>query len=53
MSKRIDIAAAKMQVGTRRIAEDEAWYPDIDLMALKGRAGFAHRDGRPYPADKK
>lgn len=45
--------ALVLEVGTRRTAEDEAWYPDIDLKALKGRAGFAHRDGRPYPADKK
>jgi uncharacterized cupin superfamily protein len=37
-----------LEVGSRRTEEDEALYPDIDLKALKGRAGFAHTDGRPY-----
>jgi uncharacterized cupin superfamily protein len=38
-----------LEVGSRRTEQDEAFYPDIDLTALKGRAGFAHTDGRPYP----
>ena len=37
-----------LEVGSRRTAEDEAFYPGIDLRALKGRAGFAHLDGEPY-----
>lgn len=41
--------ALVLEVGTRRPADDEAFYPDIDLRALKGRAGYAHRDGEPYP----
>jgi len=41
-------AAVVLEVGTRQPAEDEAFYPDIDLRALKNRAGFAHRDGQPY-----
>ena len=42
-------AATVLEIGTRRPADDEAFYPDIDLHALKGDAGYAHRDGRPYP----
>ena len=42
--------AVVLEVGSRRIAEDEAFYPDIDLRALKGDAGYVHRDGRPYPS---
>jgi uncharacterized cupin superfamily protein len=45
--------AVLLEVGTRAIQEDEAWYPDIDMKALKGRAGYVHRDGRPYPPNKK
>ncbi len=38
-----------LEIGSRRPAEDEGDYPDIDLYFLKGRAGFAHKDGTPYP----
>ncbi len=37
-----------LEIGSRRIELDEVFYPDIDLKALKNRAGFAHADGRPY-----
>jgi len=40
--------ALVLEVGSRRVAEDEGEYPDIDLRALKGRAGYTHRDGTPY-----
>jgi uncharacterized cupin superfamily protein len=40
--------AVVLEIGTRQPADDEAFYPDIDLHAIKGRAGYAHRDGRPY-----
>jgi uncharacterized cupin superfamily protein len=50
LQNRTDRDAVFLEVGTRRTAEDEAAYPDIDLHALKGRAGYAHKDGRPYPA---
>jgi uncharacterized cupin superfamily protein len=40
--------ALVLEVGTRSIAEDEAYYPDIDLHAIRNRAGYAHRDGAPY-----
>ena len=38
-----------LEIGTRQPDSDEAFYPDADLHALKGDAGYAHRDGRPYP----
>lgn len=41
-------AASVLEIGTRS-TDDEAFYPDIDLHALAGDAGYAHRDGRPYP----
>ena len=44
-------AATVLEIGTRRPEDDEAFYPDIDLHALKGSGGYAHRDGRPYPDD--
>jgi uncharacterized cupin superfamily protein len=37
-----------VEVGSRRPEDDEVTYPDIDLKALKGRDGYAHRDGQPY-----
>jgi uncharacterized cupin superfamily protein len=41
-----------LEVGSRNPQGDEVDYPDIDLKALKGRAGYTHRDGQPY-ADAK
>lgn len=38
-----------LEVGSRKIAEDEGDYPDIDLRFLKNDAGYVHKDGRPYP----
>ncbi|MGC2032880.1 MAG: cupin domain-containing protein [Steroidobacteraceae bacterium] len=40
--------AVVLEVGSRKIAEDEGEYPDIDLRFLKGRAGFARKDGTAY-----
>jgi uncharacterized cupin superfamily protein len=40
--------AVVLEIGSRKVAEDEGAYPDIDLRFLKGRAGFAHKDGTPY-----
>ena len=37
-----------LEVGTRRPDQDEAFYSDVDLHALKGRAGYARRDGTRY-----
>ena len=39
--------ALVLEVGSRK-TNDEAHYPDIDLHALAGRAGYAHKDGRRY-----
>ncbi len=41
--------AVYLEVGSRKPSEDEGEYPDLDMVFLKGRAGFAHRDGSPYP----
>jgi uncharacterized cupin superfamily protein len=41
--------AVALEIGSRKAAEDEGEYPDIDLRFTKGRGGFAHRDGTPYP----
>jgi uncharacterized cupin superfamily protein len=44
--------AAFLEVGSRRPEHDEVTYPDIDLKALKGREGYAHANGEPYPDAK-
>ena len=41
--------AVVLEIGSRKEAEDEVQYPDIDLRFLKGDAGYAHMDGTPYP----
>jgi uncharacterized cupin superfamily protein len=41
--------AVVLEVGSRKVAEDEGDYPDIDLYFLKDGAGFTHKDGTPYP----
>jgi uncharacterized cupin superfamily protein len=41
--------ALVLEIGSRKVAEDEGEYPDIDLRFQKSRAGYAHRDGTPYP----
>jgi uncharacterized cupin superfamily protein len=41
--------AILLEVGSRRVAEDEGEYPDIDMRFLKNDEGYAHRDGTPYP----
>lgn len=40
--------AVVLEIGSRKVADDEGEYPDIDLRFLKGDAGFAHMDGTPY-----
>ncbi len=41
--------AMVLEIGTR-IADDAAYYPDIDMVAPGGgkRAAYTHRDGTPY-----
>lgn len=41
--------ALLLEVGTRQPHNDEVFYPDIDLVAPKGRAGYAHKSGEAYP----
>lgn len=42
--------AVVLEVGARKLEEDEGVYSDIDLRFLKGRAGFAKKDGTPFAA---
>lgn len=44
--------ARVLEIGTRQAQNDEVFYPDIDLVALKGRLGYAHRNGELYPETK-
>lgn len=44
--------AVLLETGSR-IPDDGAFYPDIDLVALPGRAGYAHVDGTPYPKQER
>lgn len=48
LQNRSDRDALVLEIGSRRPDEDQVLYPDIDLKALKGRAGYAHRNGEPY-----
>jgi uncharacterized cupin superfamily protein len=41
--------AVLLEIGSRKTAEDDGDYSDIDLRFLKGRAGYVHKDGTPYP----
>jgi uncharacterized cupin superfamily protein len=52
LQNRSDKDAVFLEIGTRRPDDDQVFYPDIDLEALKGRAGFVHRSGEPYPGNK-
>jgi uncharacterized cupin superfamily protein len=52
LQNRSDRDALFLEVGSRRPDDDEVEYPDIDLKALKGRAGYAHDNGEPYPDAK-
>jgi uncharacterized cupin superfamily protein len=40
--------AVVLEIGSRKVDDDEGEYPDIDLRFLRGDAGFAHMDGTPY-----
>lgn len=45
--------ATYLEIGDR-IAEDECYYPDIDMQLVldgKGSRVFTHRDGKPYEED--
>jgi uncharacterized cupin superfamily protein len=49
LQNRYSRQAVVLEIGSRKAADDEGDYPDIDLRFLKAGAGFAHKDGRPYP----
>lgn len=52
LQNRSNSDALILEVGSRRPQDDEVFYPDIDLRVLKGRADYAHSDGRPYVGTK-
>jgi uncharacterized cupin superfamily protein len=52
LQNRSDRDALVLEIGTRRPDADEVFYPDIDLQVLKGRAGYAHKNGVPYAGSK-
>jgi uncharacterized cupin superfamily protein len=37
-----------LEIGSRKVADDEGEYPDIDLRFLKGDTGYARKDGTPF-----
>ena len=41
--------ATVLEIGSRRTAEDDTFYPDIDMQYLRDKGGYVHRDGTPYP----
>ncbi len=43
-------AAVVLEIGSRKVAEDEGEYPDIDLRFRKRDRGYARKDGTPYGA---
>src|SRR6266478_9510035 len=49
LQNRSDRDAILLEVGSRRVAEDEGEYSDIDMRFLKNDEGYTHRDGTPYP----
>lgn len=49
LQNRSERDAVILEVGSRKPAEDEVDYPDIDLHAPKGRAAYTRKDGNPYP----
>src|ERR1700693_1505359 len=49
LQNRTDRDAILLEVGSRRVAEDEGEYSDIDMRFLKNREGYAYRDGTLYP----
>jgi uncharacterized cupin superfamily protein len=45
---RSDRPATVLEIGNRD-PQDRCVYPDIDMVAEPGSAGYSHRDGTPYP----
>ena len=40
-----------LEIGSRRMEEDVAFYSDLDMKVGAGLDGFVHRDGTPYPKE--
>ena len=49
LQNRSERDAVVLEIGSRKTAQDEGDYPDIDLRFLKGGGGYVHTDGTPYP----
>jgi uncharacterized cupin superfamily protein len=45
--------AVVLEIGARKVAEDEGDYPDIDMRFLKGDGGYVRKDGTPYPQPRR
>jgi uncharacterized cupin superfamily protein len=48
LQNRSSADALYLEIGSRRLEDDETTYPDIDLKAARGNAGYSHRNGDPY-----
>ena len=48
LQNRSSSEAVILEVGTRNLMGDAAYYPDIDLELPGAGAGYAHKDGEPY-----
>jgi uncharacterized cupin superfamily protein len=48
LQNRSSADALYLEIGSRRPADDETTYPDIDLKAPKGSDGYSHRNGERY-----
>ncbi|HEX4150763.1 MAG TPA: cupin domain-containing protein [Steroidobacteraceae bacterium] len=49
LQNRSERDALILEIGSRKVMEDEGDYPDIDLCFLKDDGGYVHKDGTPYP----
>ena len=49
LQNRTDREALALEIGSRKPADDEGDYPDIDMRVLKNGGGFVRKDGTPYP----
>jgi uncharacterized cupin superfamily protein len=50
LQNRSDRDVVVLEVGSRRPADDEGEYPDIDLKFLKGDV-YVRKDGTSFPED--
>jgi uncharacterized cupin superfamily protein len=53
LQNRTDRDAVALEIGARKVEEDEVDYPDIDLHCVKGDGGYVHKDGTPYPSPRR